>query len=502
MEASLPPVDALFVVNQETDVSRIHDISRLEGFHSLLILSTHRPFRNEILEMQDAASHVEIRSFAEFLTDADMQSCDDRASSELLLYRGNPEILKTYFSRFMGKSLRNKNEIVSSRVVSKYGPRKVYYQEGLGVDAAVWGGCGGSALEAEGVKRFLRHNLRRIHRGLSGFINKRNLMTLVSDGSVCYVFLTSVRRLKFSNYARVHPIPFSFSQWLQFHISRNRRVALVHAILRQIPSSLGEPRLATTIHEYSYKLGDLGLPLHVFVDGFHPSNYPRSYVDHFSDHCIFMINHVFNAPWFERHRRKILPAMPFLQSPIMKPVSFSGSYPSKVILLALNHAGDWTALINRSDTDLLVEAFSDLAEELPDLTFIIRPHPTMATPGHEGIHSLERIKRYVFWRGIPNLSVSEQPLEHDMQRSNVFVSEYSQVLIDAFQVGKLGIIVNLTSRRSFMEDYENLGFLFVRTSEELRNLLARITEDSRPAVEVQNKAVDGYNTLLKEHGYC
>jgi hypothetical protein len=502
MEASPHPVDAVFVVTQDTNVARIHRTALAEGFRHLLIVTTHQPFRNEILEMKRTASKVEIRSFVEFLTDQDMQSCDDRATGALKGLRGNPRMLRTYFSRFMERSLHHKNEIVSSKLLSECRPRKLFFQEGLGVDGATWRRCGGFSLESGGETTLLRHKSRRIFSRLLSFFKNRSPITLVTDGSTCYVFFTSVKRLKFSDRVRIRSTPLGLTEWLQFHFSEKRRADVTHAVFRRIPSSLGLPLLATTIHEYSYKLSEMPFPLHVFVDGYHPSNYPRTYVDAYAENCIFMVNHMFNAAWFDKHGRKTRLSMPFLGPPVMAPVASRPSCSLKVILLALNHAGDWTSLINRSDTDLLIEAFSDLAGQSPDFGFVIRPHPTMAAPHHEGIHSLERIKRYVRWRGIPNLSVSERTLSEDMQRGDVFISEYSQVLIDAFQNGKLGIIVNLTSRRSFMMDYEDLGFLTVKTAGELRSLMAEICQDSRPAIQIQNQAASRYNTLLKERGYC
>jgi hypothetical protein len=502
MDASLRDVDAVFVVNQDTDVARIRRTALTEGFHHLLVLTTHRPFRNELLDIQRAASKVEIRGFSEWLSDQDMQACDDRATSELQRLQGHPRTLRTYFHRFMERSLHHKNETVASRLLSEWRPKKLYFQENLGVDGAVWRRRGGFPLAPMAHGTSLHHNITGTFAGLSVLFRRSHPITLVSDGTTCHVFFTRVNRLSFSNRVRVHSIPFRPIEWLQFQISGKGRAFVTRRFFRRIPASLGTPSLATTIHEYSYKLGEMPFPLHVFVDGFHPSNYPRSYVDHFTNHCVFMVNHLFNARWFEKHGRETHGSLPFLQPPLMAPVTSHPSRPLKVVLLALNHAGEWTSLINRSDTDLLIEAFSDLAEQFPHLHFVIRPHPTMATPRHEGIHSLERIKRYIGWRGMPNLSVSERALSEDMQRGDLFVSEYSQVLIDALQNGKPGIIVNLTRRRSFMEDYENLGFLGVRTADDLRKRMAEICRDPRPAMEIQNQAAIRYNTLLKERGYC
>jgi hypothetical protein len=501
MERPLNPADALFVINQNADVADIHRIAKKENSGRILILTTHQPFRNEILELQKTACQVEIQRFAAFLTDQDMQSCDDRATNELLGLRENPRTLRPYFGLFMRRSLHHKNEIVSSRVLSRWQPRRIYFLEGLGVNGDAWHRHGGVSLESGSKRAPFHQRPKQILNGLISRFASRNPITLVSDRSRCYVFFTPVKRLKFSGRVSVNSIPFSWLKRLQFEFSDGQRADFIRRFLRRIPSSLGLPLLATTIHEYDYKLAEIPFPIHVFVDGYQPSNYPRSYVDSYSENCIFIINHMFNAPWFEKHGKKTLMSMPFIQSSLMAPVR-PFLHPLNSILLVLNHAGDWTSLINRSDTDLLIEAFSDLAERFPELHFVIRPHPTMAIPEHEGIHSIERIKRYVRWRNLSNLEVSEKTLSEDLQRGDLFISEYSQVLIDAFLNGKLGIIANLTSRRSFMEDYEHLGFLSVRGTEDLRSLIAQICQDFRPAVALQNQAAARHNELLKEQGYC
>jgi hypothetical protein len=163
----------------------------------------------------------------------------------------------------------------------------------------------------------------------------------------------------------------------------------------------------------------------------------------------------------------------------------------------LNHAGDWTALINRSDTDILIEAFVNLAKQNRNLNFIIRCHPTMIHPLHEGINSINRIKEFIEWVNLKNLSVSTASLSEDISRGDLFISEYSQVLIDILQNGKLGIIANLTNRRSFMIDYESIGFLNVNSSANLNSLLQNILNHEVKYVSIQNKAVEEYNSLLK-----
>lgn len=163
-----------------------------------------------------------------------------------------------------------------------------------------------------------------------------------------------------------------------------------------------------------------------------------------------------SVDWFTVHSCSVHPPPPFIEVPAMSPPAYT--LMRGTVLLALNHAGDWSSLINRSDTDVLVEVFCEMAARFPALTFVVRPHPTMSTEAHEGERSRERLVSFVTSASLPNLRISSSSLEEDLMSCDAVVSEYSQVLIDALLAGKLGLIANLTGRRSFMCDYEGLGF--------------------------------------------
>jgi hypothetical protein len=201
--------------------------------------------------------------------------------------------------------------------------------------------------------------------------------------------------------------------------------------------------------------------------------------------------------WFRKHGRKTIKPYSFLKKEYFKKSEINNK-SIKTIVLLLNHAGDWTALINRSDTDILVQAFADTASKLKDHRFVIRPHPTMVHPLHEGKNSLERIRKFVNNRNLDNLSISNRSLQDDIAAGDIFISEYSQTLLDIFKAGKLGIIANLTNRRSFMEDYEKLGFLAINTTENIGKLIFRITENPMEFMKVQNNAAMKYNEELNK----
>jgi hypothetical protein len=155
-------------------------------------------------------------------------------------------------------------------------------------------------------------------------------------------------------------------------------------------------------------------------------------------------------------------------------------------------------LINRSDTDLLIEGFARLAGRHKEMEFIVRMHPTMATVDHEGVNSKRRIRAFVASLGYANLMISERTLAEDLARCDLCVSEYSQVLIDAWKHGKLGIAVNPTTRRSFMSDYQGLGFPHVAGLDSLRTWFEGLGAKLGTIVAQQNDAVRRFNRCQEE----
>ena len=99
----------------------------------------------------------------------------------------------------------------------------------------------------------------------------------------------------------------------------------------------------------------------------------------------------------------------------------------------------------------------------------------MALPAHEGLRSRQRIEAYVQDCQCANLTVSHESLAVDLDRADIVVSEYSQVLIDAVASGRLGIAANLTGRRSLMATYRSMGLLEVTAAESLIDELSKVT---------------------------
>ena len=490
-------MDALFVIHQDADLKKIGHIIHKKGYRQVYVLTTHHPLGKEREIVLSLAPRVHTQPFADLLTDGVMAHCDQKATNELLSRLSDRRIQRTYMGHFINRSLWHKNAAVWKKLKEFSRFQSIYYSPELGVHSRFWAELGGTRLETP-LAGFRRRALFVYGRKIRNILKKRSIHTICRNGK-CYVFVSPVGRLKFFHDAEPLATPISRIDWILFAFSGIRGKRLLTGKIKKITPQGHQPVLSTTIHAHLHELSETEFPLHIFVDGYHPSNYPRSYVDMYAD-CRFVVRDMFGEAWFRKHGKKTLKPPPFIAPALMNPITNS-IRSVKQVLLALNHAGDWTALINRSDTDLLLDAFSQLARTFPSLHFTVRPHPTMATWEHEGLNSLNRIKTFIREIAILNLTVSQNPLSTDLEKADLVISEYSQVLIDALQMGKLGLSVNLTGRRSFMYDYETFGFPVVNSKKELTAWVEDLTRNTIPAFRRQNQAVQKYNQSLLLAGY-
>jgi hypothetical protein len=118
------------------------------------------------------------------------------------------------------------------------------------------------------------------------------------------------------------------------------------------------------------------------------------------------------------------------------------------------------------------------ASKLPNLNFKIRFHPTMANAKHDGAQSL---KRYLGWIGelnLPNITVSSDKLDIDLDWSDCLVSEYSNVLLEGAALGKFCVALNATNRRNFIEHMQGSGVAMMKCGEDLVSFLIKYSGSS------------------------
>lgn len=483
-------LDGLFIIHQDTSSGLLQRYCQDLNLRRVGIVTTHSPFPGETEAWRKLAPQVEITTFADYLSEQEMLECDRQATASATtgLSRGRRE---NYVHHFMRESVHHKNRIVCNNVLAKHHPQIILVAEGLGIDIQPWQTRGAQTLDSYPVRGQRISIGTRLRQTLHYQAHLIVPYDTTSGQSPALIF-GAIHRLHLKDSVRCISLRLPLWGMMPARLSAPLVNRYVSAELRREghnPTYL----VCTTIHQYhpimSATADLLGKTLHILTDGYHPSNFPAAYINSF-DSGVFVVDNHCSADWFKKHGRAVRPGLWF-----QFPVVFMPCITRRVrcVILVLNHAGDWTALINRSDTDLLITGFAELARKLPQVEFIVRIHPTMAKPEHEGTNSIRRIKAYIQGAECTNLSISNASLAADLKRGDVYISEYSQVLIDSWSAGKLGVAVNPTRRRSFMVDYQAYGFTALQSVAAMHEWCANVEAELDTSILQQNLAVERFN---------
>ena len=163
--------------------------------------------------------------------------------------------------------------------------------------------------------------------------------------------------------------------------------------------------------------------------------------------------------------------------------------------MTLNHSGNWSSLISRSDTDGLIINFVELAKHYPSLKFIIRLHPNSDQLKGEGLGWTSRIKNQIKLIDLQNLSLSKVSLEEDWHRAQIFISEYSLSAVEALRFGKIVLFLNLTRRRSFVKDLTDLGFVELNSYDGLIEKLDYVLDNPNLVNKKLIDSIKSFNSL-------
>ena len=229
-------------------------------------------------------------------------------------------------------------------------------------------------------------------------------------------------------------------------------------------------------------------------DAFRPTTYPPYYYAlSFFGSMLVPLSGIDKA-YFQNAGIDVFPLNTLINKQRLK-ANESKNLEISTICLTLNHSGNWSSLISRSDTDGLIIKFVELAKHYPSLNFIIRLHPNSDQLKGEGVGWINRIKHQVGLLDLKNLSVSSATLEEDWQRAQVFISEYSLSAVEALRFGKIVLFLNLTQRKSFVKDLTDVGFIEANSYEALIENLDYIADKPNEVNRKLIASIDSFNQL-------
>lgn len=467
-----------------------------------IFLTTHFLFENEREYLASLFPNCIFKSFADFLTDEEMGRIDiESYTSEDIAYKD-----------YLAEIKKRKNSKVADKVDCEYSPDNKYIlSDDLGVDLTVWKRRGfkcikGAYYYKETSKAKLRKCLsditvlKKMYSVLRGKSNE-NLVYIPEEISVAYykgrkyVFVGKMNRIEYRL-----DIPFETSREECDRLNAGKY------------EKKDTCTYMTTWHEH----GKCQIPdddryaVRWAQDGYLPPNYTHK--DYFfkPKNVIYYCWDVLGTNLFKNQ------GLPYEMIPFRKKLYLPlPVFPDKIknVLIVASGSGDWTALKNRSDDDIMVDAFAQMAKRFPNIHFTYRCHPTWVHPLNVGVNAVNRVHDYFEKLALPNLtlssnmplantdgkfqySFSRSSLDEDLKKADFVFGEHSISMIDAAFKKIPFCSVNLTNRRNFFIGINELGFPTVSSHDEIAEMIEKsVGEDFK-----QNylKAVENYNRMTDE----
>ena len=464
-----------------------------------LFVTTHFLFENERSRLISLFGRCRFHTFADFLSDAEMAECDITAYTSKNIPYGD----------YLAGIKRRKNEIVCRRVLEKYPDSKRYIlSDDLGIDLSVWRKRGFRKLNGsyyyQQKKSFfcLARNLLAKSPALKSLYH-----SLKKPGKVFYlpeeVLVGHYQGRKYVFLGSMNRIAYRLSISFESSPEECSRLNAGRYETKENCTYL------TTWHErHKCRVPDEEVyAVRWAQDGYLPPNYTHCDYSFKPDNVVYYCWDLLGTQLF-RNRNLPFELIPFRKKLYLPHPDF----PRKIshILVAASGAGDWTALKNRSDDDLLVEAIVQMARRFPDISFTYRCHPAWVHPLNAGVHSIQRADEYFHTLGLKNLalsahipaadsgsafqySFSRSSLAEDLAAADFVIGEHSISMIDAAFQGIPFCSVNLTKRRNFFAGITDLGFPLCTSCDDLASLIEHISD---PGFQSNyRKAVDNYNAM-------
>lgn len=453
-----------------------------EDSNSKIIVTTHKLFPEEI-DFIRCNSHKssEFYSLDEFFADADGEKIDMEAASAVEnAFSGEKNCL---YEEYRSSMIHLRGKRFNDIAESSFHPDRWFHTPGLGISED-WGDGKSVNLSPKATNLsitkdkvslpsciFLIRSLFSRTMRLKKWVVLEDFLE-VSHKGTRYIIVGSSERLR----KRMTTVTVKRS---------GQALKRLNGIINSLK---GNHQLCMPLHGYS-PYNDAKIL--VLQDGHWPSNYTTGSLLGYRKIDVLIPSNPFGERWLQRSNH------PAARISWFRDLPFSEPKPPKQIskvLFILNHAGDWSALIHRSDTCRMVLVAQEAAIQNPNMQIRLRPHPTMLHPAHEGPNSLKRIVQFIAVQSLPNFHVSTSSFADDIDWADIMVAEYSEMLIDSWRSGKLGVVFNPTRRRSFMADYEALGMPKINDVKELSEFQG--SNGMRRLVEQQAAGADYFADLI------
>ncbi len=499
----------IVLFSQHLRLDSLPECLREEGIEGhVIFLTTQFLFEHEREFLTREYPEARFCCFADFLTDEDMARCDTEAFVDLSMD----------YADYLMRMKRLKNELIWEKVKAAYPEQKGFIvSDDLGIDAGVWQNHGYKRLYGEyyyrntsimGLKYRLKSKLKKykLVRKIYGKLRSRTDYGYIDD-----VYVAHYEGLKYIFIGRMNRIDYRLD--IPFVRSDEER----DKFNRGEYEGKETCRYITTWHEHwkCHVPDDERYDVRWIQDGYLPPNYTDYSYDFIPGNVQYYAWDALGTKLF-KNRQLPVSVIPFRKKLYMPRPQFPQQV--KRVLIVASGSGDWTALKNRSDDDILVDAFAQMAKRFPEIDFVYRCHPTWIHPLNVGVHAIARVQEYFSWLNLPNLHVSahipiqtagqgefkltfpRSSLAEDLAKADFVFGEHSISMVDAAFKEIPFASVNLTKRRNFFCGITDMGFPACESLDDIEHVLLKVTEENFQQNYLQ--AVAAYNRMTDEEEPC
>lgn len=486
----------LFLFSQNVKLSSFENLKPYwNKGDEIILFTTHHLFENEIEYLKSIFGDFEYICYSMFLNDFEQEEIDKAADNE------NVKDVFDYYNQVR----LIKNQRIADIICEKYKDADKYIlSNDLGIEESVWLKKGFKKISLEyyydwpktnGLKSCIKVCLKKIPFAVSLYRKLRG-QNETPYGDDVYSTVWNEKKIIFIG--RLQRVGYRIGLDLKKDETEKRNLD------NHIYHKKNECQYITSIHERT-KCNVPDSPdydVRYIQDGYLPPNYSACDLKYIPKNVEYYSWDIMGSRHFQYHNIPVS-IMPFRNKLYMpEPV-----FPKKVktVLVATSGTGDWTAQKNRSDDDLMVMAFVEVARRLPDVQIIYRVHPTWIYPVHVGVNSINRVAEYFEWTKLPNIRLSvnipnmkllsfpRSSLEEDLKQADIVFGEHSVSMIDAAFKNIPFASVNLTTRRDLFCGLTELGFTSCKSADDIIKVINDISINGYQQKYLQ--AVKKYNEM-------
>jgi len=490
----------IIVLSQNIKLSSLKPLSETFGNEDKVVfITTQHLFEYEREYLQSIFHRVEFHSFANLLTDDEMERCDIEA------YQVQCNSTAQYYSKI--KELKNEAIVNKVDLIFRTN-KKIIASNDLGIDATVW--------LNHGYESFLGdyyyskpEQTEKVHGLVYSYLD------MFYTWMKLPIFKAKCNGTKYLLYGEMHRVGYRIDVVFQ----KRSKVENLFFILDYCFFSILKKSLCShnTIHLSSLHESirwtfprDPNYQVKIIQDGYLPPNYSSRYLQFVAPNVSYYAWDKLGEAVFVNQGISVslLPIRKKLYMP--EPI-----FPENVknVLIVASGAGDWTAIKNRSDDDQLIEAIISMAELCPEINFTLRCHPTWTHPDHQGVNAVNRVAGCFVKSNLPNVHLSgnipildctdhfqfsytRSSLEKDLEGVDIVFGEHSVSMIDAAFKKIPFASLNVTGRRDFFCGMTDLGFPHFETINDAVGFIRLLSKSHTQSAYLE--AIKRYNFMTDE----